>query len=432
MTTKWLGWWAAALIVACGSGDDDWTPETSSSSSSGSGGGSSSSGSSGTAGGPAADCGSVRMTYYGATDRRWCGFDRTHPLLPEFVRQGMTVAVAEPYNGSSYEGDPGEACGECWELDTTFGTEIVMVHDLCPIEGNPICAGSHFHFDVSGEVAAAVDGGGWLGEGAVRRVPCPVTGNIHATISDRNQWGYLKVAFFNHRFPIRSVEYRPTGADSWLPMERCLARWCEAEDMDTFADGGPGAVFRLTSAAGETVEGTEVLTDGVAVEADFDTGIQFAPVEPPTDSCQFVPPGDVYDEQWGGIDGVRWEPNTWGDTNLSEVANVCAEDSASCLRLGNFAGSGLHITYRHVFPTTTFAQLTLRLRAASGSGQVDVAPRSEESRCANTTTADVGPDWTTVTIDVAASCTDTDWVQGLTISQASGPMDLMVDEIRFQ
>ncbi len=372
------------------------------------------------------------MTEYGSTDRRWCGFDRTHSLLPEFVRQGMTVAIAEPYNGSSYEGDAGEACGECWELDTTFGNEIVMVHDLCPIEGNPICAGSHFHFDVSSEVAAAVDGGGWLGEGAVRRVPCPVTGNIHAYISDRNQWGYLKLAFFNHRFPIRSVEYQPTGGDSWLPMERCLARWCEAEDMDTFADGGPGAVFRLTSAAGETVEGTEVLTDGVAAESDFDTGIQFAPVEPPTDSCQFVPPGDVYDEQWGGIEGVRWDSNTWGGTSLSEVGDGCAEGSASCLRLTGFEGSGLHLTYRHVFPTTTFGQLTLQLRTSSGSGQVDVAPRSEEARCANTTTAEVGPDWTTVTIDVAASCTDTDWVHGLTISQPSAAMDLMVDEIRFE
>ncbi len=69
-----------------------------------------------------------------------------------------------------------------------------MVHDLCPTEGNPICAGSHFHFDVSDEVADVIDGGQWMGEAQVRRVPCPVTGTFRAYISDRSEWGYLKVA----------------------------------------------------------------------------------------------------------------------------------------------------------------------------------------------------------------------------------------------
>ena len=382
--------------------------------------------------GVTSECGSVRMTEYAATDRRWCGFDRTNGVLPDFVREGMTVAIAEPYNGGSYGGDPGEACGECWELDTTFATQLVMVHDLCPIEGNPICAGSHFHFDVSTEVADAVDGGGWLGEGAVRRVACPVTGNIFAYLTDRNEYGYLKVAFFNHRFPIRVAEYQPVGSDDWLPLERCDARWCVDEDMLTFADDGPGAVFRLTSAAGEMVEGTEVLTYATAAQSDFDTGIQFASVELEGEACEFVPPGDVYDEGWGGIDGVRWEPNTWGGTTLSETGEGCADASASCVLLSDFAGSGLHVTYRHVFPTTTFSTLTLQLRAASGSGEIQVAPRSEEARCANSTFVEVGAEWAPVEIDLAASCPDTSDLRGLTISVPSATLDLMVDEIRFE
>lgn len=385
-----------------------------------------------TAPGVGGECGSVRMTWYTSSDRRWCGFDRTHPVLPDFVRAGMTVAIAEPYNGSSYGGDPGEACGECWELDTTFATQIVMVHDLCPVEGNPICAGSHFHFDVSSEVAGAVDGGGWLGEGAVRRVPCPVTGNIRVYVTARNQWGYMQIAFFNHRHPIRLVEYRASDGDAWMPMERCLARWCLDGDMETFSDDGPGGVFRLTSATGEVVEGTEVLTTSVGEGEDFDTGIQFTAVDPVPGPCTFTPPGDVYDDGWGGIDGVRWDPNTWGDTTLSETADGCAGGSGSCLLLRRFEGSGLHLTYRHVFPVETFSTLSLSLRAASGGGSVEVAPRSEDSRCAGPTTVDVTASWGFVDIDVAASCPDTEWIHGLTISHPSSAMDLVVDDVLFE
>jgi len=421
------------LLAGCDSEDTERTPGGTAGTG-GSGAGSTGTGATGgTAPGVESDCGSVRMTQYSSTDRRWCGFDRTHALLPDFVRQGMTIAIAEPYNGSSYEGDAGEACGECWEIDTTFATQMVMVHDLCPIEGNPICAGSHFHFDVSNEVAAAIDGGGWMGEAAVRRVPCPVTGNIQAYISDRNEWGYLKVAFFNHRFPIRSVEYRATDGDAWVAMERCLARWCVPEDdMTTFASDGPGATFRITSAAGETVEGATPLTYATAAEADFDTGVQFAPAEPEGQACEFVPPGDVYDEHWGGIDGVRWEPNPWGSASLSETGDGCADGSASCVLLTSFADSGLHITYRHVFPTTTFASLSLQLRAQSGSGQVEVAPRSEDARCDVPTVVDVSVEWTAVTIDVAASCPGVADLHGLTISRPSAAMDLLVDEIRYE
>ena len=421
------------LLVACGSDGSGGSASGGGGSSIGGSSGSSSGGSGGTVPGVSSECGSVRLTQYTSSDRRWCGFDRTNALLPQFVREGMTVAIAEPYNGSSYEGAAGEACGECWELDTTFATQIVMVHDLCPIEGNPICAGSHFHFDVSNEVADVIDGGGWMGEAAVRRVPCPVTGSIHAYVSDRNQWGYLKVAFFNHRFPIRTAEYRAANGIEWLALERCLARWCVPDnDKSTFAEAGPGAVFRLTSPTGETVEGTEVLTYATGAESVFDTGAQFAPAEPEGGACDFIPPRDVYDEQWGGIDGVRWEPNTWGDASLTEISDGCADASASCVLVNNFEGSGLHITYRHVFPTATFSRLKLQLRAQTGGGEVEVAPRSEAARCEVPTTVVVGSEWVQVELDVAASCPGFNEIHGLTVSRPSSAMDLVVDEIRFE
>ena len=378
-------------------------------------------------------CGSVRMTQYGASDfGGGCAFDRTHASLPDFVRQGMTIAIAEPYLGGSYGGEPGEACGECWEIDTLFATQLVMVHDICPIEGNPICAGSHFHFDVSNETAEAL-GGGWLGEAAVRQVPCPVTGNIQLRVQNRNQWGYVQLAFFNHRLPIRSVEYRAADGNGWTPLERQIGRWGAGDTSAPFSDDGPGVVFRITS-ADERVDPVESDLFPYSVGSDevFDTGVQFGQVQVEGGACEFVPPTSVYDEGFGGIDAVRWESNTWGDTFLTEVSEGCADSSASCLSLTSFADSGVHLTYRSPFPRDTFSTLSLRVRAQPGGGTIQVAPRSEDSRCSNASTIEVSSDWTEVEIELGSACPDATVLQGLTISFASEPMDLMLDEIRFE
>ena len=82
---------------------------------------------------PADTCGSLRMTSYTAGTSGWCEFDRTLSILPDFVREGLTTAVAEPWNGGSYGGVAGESCGECWEVATLGSTRTIMVHDLCPI-----------------------------------------------------------------------------------------------------------------------------------------------------------------------------------------------------------------------------------------------------------------------------------------------------------
>src|SRR3990172_7118834 len=198
----------------------------------GSGGGSTGGNGSGSGNGPVAPqpdstCGSVRMTYYELNGSRgWCEFDRTLPILPAFVRSGLTTAIAEPYDGGSYGGQPGEACGECWEVATLGVTRTVMVHDLCPIEGNPICAGDHFHFDLSHEAATALQMSG-LEEGQARRGRGPGAG---AVMNDAQS--------------------------------------------DMFASGQPGGVFRFTSAQGQVVEGSAVLSYDVARGETFDTGAQ--------------------------------------------------------------------------------------------------------------------------------------------------------------
>ena len=52
--------------------------------------------------------------------------------------------------------------------------------------------------------------------------------------------------------------------------------------------------------------------------------------------------------------------------------------------------------------------------------------------CPNPTTVDLGPDWRLVDIDVAASSPGIPDIHGLTSSLSSAPVDLLVDEIRFQ
>jgi hypothetical protein len=56
---------------------------------------------------PSEMCGSVRLTSYNAGDTGWCEFPRNANFLPAFVRSGVTGAIAEPWNGSSYGGASG-------------------------------------------------------------------------------------------------------------------------------------------------------------------------------------------------------------------------------------------------------------------------------------------------------------------------------------
>jgi hypothetical protein len=47
------------------------------------------------AGTPTSTCGSVRYTWYTAAKGGWCEYDRTAPMLPDFVRAGLTLAIGQ-------------------------------------------------------------------------------------------------------------------------------------------------------------------------------------------------------------------------------------------------------------------------------------------------------------------------------------------------
>lgn len=421
--------------VACG-GDDD-----PSAAGNGSGTGGSSGGGAGGTGGrapgaPSGDCGSVRLTRYDANRTGWCEFPDDLPFLPAFVRAGMTAAIAEPWNNGSYEGEPGEACGECWEIDTIGGTRTVMISNLCPIRGNPLCAGSHFHLDLTSEAAEALQSGG-LEEGHARRVACPVEGNIHIIVNDEN-FSYLRVAFMNHRIPIRSVEFRGAGAgvtepNPWTPVARGSGAWQLLDDDRILNRDGEGVQFRLTSAQGQVVESSVIVDAHPAPETTFDLGVQFDDMEPSTGgSCDYAPPGDIYVDEWGGIPNVPWLINPWGEAELGFFGETNTDCFAgSCLLIEQLTPfDGFHLYYRTSFPPGTFAEATFRARVRSGSTDLIVAASNNGERCTDET-FEIGEEWAEFAIDLATACDGVPLINGLTFTNAGGPVALLLDDVRF-
>jgi len=384
---------------------------------------------------PGDTCGSIRLTQYAASATGWCEWNRTATFLPVFVRDGLTAAVAEPFNGGSYGGASGESCGECWEVDTLGATRVVMIHDLCPVSGNVPCNGSHFHFDLASEAGSALMAGG-MDEGSARRVPCPVTGNVHAQINDQNPT-YLRVAFMNHRLPIRTAEVRGAGAgvaadNPYIAFERSGGAFHAFGPGRPLANGGGGLAVRLTTATGEVIESTVAIPASGASGTTVDLGAQFAGPGTPGATCRFVPPADIYVDGWGGIPSVTWQIDPWGAAEngfFGETSSSCA--SGSCVRVADLdQWTGFHLYYRQSFPTSTFTSVSFKARVASGSGTILVAPSHDGTRCSDTTFS-VTASYTEFTIPIASVCSGLTELNALTFQNSGASVDLTIDDVRF-
>lgn len=381
---------------------------------------------------PGEGCNSVRLTAYEVFAGGWCELPRDLPILPAFVREeGLTAAMAEPFAGGFYEGDLGEACGECWEIDTLTATRTVMIMDLCPNEGNPLCQGGHFHIDLASEGAAILMAGG-LDEASARRVPCPVEGSVHVYVNDEN-FSYLRLQFANHRVPVRRAWIRSTAPGSpEIALRRSGGAWEAVDDMP-LDRGGEGVTFVLESAQGERLESTVVIPTHPDTPATFDLGVQFEDRDPPSGgACDFRPPGVVFDDAFGGIDEVRWDINPWGEAEegfFGPVTDGCY--AGACLRverLGTF--SGFHLYYRTPFPTATFSTLRMRLRA-DAPGELVIGPSHDGERCMEARVP-VGPEWSEVDIDVAAACAALPRINAVTVDNGGPTMDLRLDDVRYE
>ncbi len=432
----------ALALAASGCGEDGDSADTDGSSegngsdnggsgnSNGSGNGSD--GDSGDPGPPSAECRAVRLTNYAANaDVSACGFVRTAPHMPEFVRVDRhTAAMAQAWWGSSYAGDDFETCGECWEITTSTTTEVVMVDDFCPEAGNEPCNGSQFHMDLSQQAAEAVSGGR-MDSATARPIPCPVEGNIHIYVNDRNQWGFARLSPSNHRIPIRNVEYRAVDSDTWHPMMRTSGAWSDPDHAmhgNLFADGTPGVVLRLTSAQGQVVEATAPIETSLGIGDHLDLGAQFDDMESERGgTCEFTLPSDVYADAWGSYASVVWQTEPWGGASLSEVNEGCY-DGDRCLSIPNFGG-GFHATFRPAWAVDTFATLSMWVRS-DAPGSLVVAPSRDGQRCTETM-VDVTSEWSEVRIDVPGSCSGFDALTGFTVDSRQ-PTTVMLDAIRFE
>jgi hypothetical protein len=304
-----------------------------------------------------------------------------------------------------------------------------MVHDLCPIEGNPVCNGSHFHFDVSTETSQTLGLEG-LDEGSTRRVPCPVTGNAHLQILDRNQWGYVRFQVLNHRIPVRSIEYRASDSDTYYAAERSGGAWAVGDSSAMFASDGPGGRFRLTSAQGEVLEMPSLLSYDINKGTFFDLGAQFTDLTQANGAqCRFLPPQDVYADGYGGIDEVRWMMNPWASAAPSEVSSGCV--SGTCIRVdGMGSGSGFHIYYRQNFAANLFKTLHLAARTASGTGTISVTLTGDGTSCDATDIA-LNDTWQESNLALANVCAAAGPINTVTV-YGSTSLTLLLDNVRFE
>lgn len=383
---------------------------------------------------PGDTCGGIRLTHYTASNVGYCQWDRTLPFLPTFVRDGMTAAIAEPWLGGSYGGDPGAACGECWEIDSLTGSTLVMIHDLCPIAGNPICAGSFFHFDLADEAGAVLVGNG-VSAASARRVACPVSGGVRVQVNDQNP-GYVRLSFVNHRIPIARAFVRGAGPgvaidNPWVPLEREGGAFVLVSMTTPLARGGDALEFRVESAQGEVLDFPTPVPTGATGGAVVDLGAQLTDRgQSPGPSCRFRAPSDVYVDGFGGIDAVRWRFNGWAPAvQADEVSVGCV--AGTCLRVtGLAAWSGFHIYYVEPFATSSFTRVVLSARVASGGASVSFAPSRAGVTCTPTVVplTDVAQ---SVSIDLASACAGQSELDAVTVQVQAGTT-LILDDVRFE
>ena len=320
--------------------------------------------------GPTTGCAPARLTYYDVTGAGACEVMDVASALPRIARDGFTAAMAEPWYGGSLGGDPAEACGECWEITTADATQTVVITDLCPIAGNPICAGDFFHFDVAHTAAGPLGYEPWgVVEAAVRRVPCPVDGNIFAIVRDSNPW-FMRLTLADVRVAIHAVDYRGAGSgvsttNPWTPMHRDGGAWAVTSSGEMLARGGTGIVLRISTAQGQVVESTAEITPGAGALTSVDLGVQVDDMAAPTGAaCAWRAP-DPYVDGLGGIEHVRWQQGGWGGGTI-DVARASGCRAGSCIGVTGLDGwGGVQLYYNQPFALAGLSRLALQASAPS-------------------------------------------------------------------
>ncbi|KAL1590091.1 hypothetical protein WHR41_01201 [Cladosporium halotolerans] len=180
-------WYSQCLPGSGSGGNNPTTTSTKPASSSPTNGGSGSNGKSYTA----------SFTQYGSTDTWGSGNCQTKTTACGFYTQGYNAAVSQNVFGVGPGAGAGPGCGTCWKLTIQTDSSgrrvsnagnsiVVMVTNLCPAQGNPLCAqsglsgtnqyGANVNFDlcIDSRANSALFGssGVGLGVGSAVQVDC--------------------------------------------------------------------------------------------------------------------------------------------------------------------------------------------------------------------------------------------------------------------
>ncbi|GAB7328903.1 hypothetical protein MBLNU13_g00767t1 [Cladosporium sp. NU13] len=140
---------------------------------------------------------SASFTQYGSTDTWGSGNCQTKSTACGFYTQGYNAAVSQNVFGVGPGAGAGPGCGTCWKLtiqkdssghqvSNAGNSIVVMVTNLCPAQGNPLCSqsglsgtnqyGANLNFDlcIDSRANSALFGnsGVGLGVGSAVQVDC--------------------------------------------------------------------------------------------------------------------------------------------------------------------------------------------------------------------------------------------------------------------
>jgi len=380
----------------------------------------------------AATCQPARLTYYDVVGSGACEVMDVPAALPAIARAGLTAAIAEPWYGGSFGGPPAEACGECWEITTAHATRTVVVTDLCPIAGNPVCAGGVFHFDLAHTAAVALD---YIMAGIIEseahRVACPVEGNISAVIRDANP-GFIRLALASPRIAIHTVEYRGSGngvasQNPWTAMNRDGGAWAATGDITR---GGTGVALRLTSAQGQTVTSSVTVANQGPFPRAVDLGVQVDDLGPPSGAaCSFtVPP--PYQDGFGGIDQVRWKYTAFNQGAIDE-ASTSGCISGTCFAASLSAFGGFNFYYPEDFARAGLTRLVVHARS-SDAAPIEIKLSGPAGNCTGVP-ATLGASFSEIDVDLATVCAAVPRLRAIQVQVTRNSAgSVVLDDVSFE
>lgn len=208
-------------------------------------------------------------TYYNYAGGGYCSFP-----VPEAPIYSVAMSAA------LY--DTAATCGTCLEITGSLGSVVASVEDQCPS-----CASNSL--DLSEEAFSQIEDV-LVGTASIqwKYIACPVMGNIALYISNGSNPYYIQVQVRNHRYPVKSVEFKDTG-NQYTLMQRGMDNFFTISPTVTPANGP--FIFRITDILNNVIEETGV---PLAAATEIQGNSQFPLCEPVTGINKIIERNDGF------------------------------------------------------------------------------------------------------------------------------------------